>query len=119
MTAHLTIITAERPRRLSKAFGLDRAGNLTKQPGGALVRGAAEVRSFDGLAGLAAILKSLTPTQALVYGVPNTDARTIVTREAFEANGRQGDVTPRTNDAFAWAEGAGVLMLHQTPQRTG
>ena len=115
MTATLSIITAERPARISKAFTLDRDGTLQKHPGGALTRGRVEVRTIEGLADLGAILSTLTPAQALTYGTPATSAAGILTREDFDKAGRPGGWTSRTNDAFRWPDGAGVLMLDHDP----
>lgn len=119
MAASLTIITAINPARLSKGFKLDPEGNLVKLPGGNLVQGKAAVRTIEGLADLAEILISLTPAQALVYGVPIDKAARIMTRRAFAEAGRPDGATTRTNDAFAWPQGAGVLMLDYDPASRG
>ena len=113
--AQLTIITATKPRRLSKGFFLDEAGALQKMPGGNLTEGQTEIRVLETLDDLAAILEGLTPSQALVYGVPMNGAKNIVTREAFAKIGRPEDATTRTNDAFAWPKGAGIMMLDYDP----
>ena len=117
MTAALSIITAASPARLSKAFLLDQDGSLRKHPGGALTRGSVEVREVEGLDDLAAILPTLTPAQALVYGIPPAGASRIVTAKTFEAAGRPDGYTSRTNATFTWSAGAGILMIDHDPDK--
>jgi hypothetical protein len=64
---------------------------------------------------LAAILQSLTPAQALVYGVPINTATRVMTRKAFAEAGQPAGATTRTKDAFQWPQGAGILMLDYDP----
>lgn len=73
MTAQVSIITAERPARIGKAFRLQ-GGALRKEPGGQMTRGKVRSRTIGGLDDLAAILRDLTPAQALAYGVPPAGA---------------------------------------------
>lgn len=114
-TATLSIITAIKPDRLSKAFSLGANGDLLKSPGGNLWQGNVETRELVKLADLATTLQSLTPAQALVYGVPINAATRVLTRKAFAEAGKPDDATTRTNDAFRWPDGAGVLMLDYDP----
>ena len=117
--ATLSIITAIKPSRLSKGFTLGADGDLLKSAGGNLVQGNVETRKVATLVDMAAILQSLTPAQALVYGVPINAAARVMTRKAFaEAGGPEG-VTTRTNDAFRWPAGAGVMMLDYDPTAGG
>lgn len=113
-SADLTIITAQRPARISKGFRLDE-GRLVKLPGGSIVSGNLERSSIDGLSDLASIFQSLTPAQALIYGVPRDAARRVMTRKDFVAAGRPEGATTRTNAAFIWPDGGGVLMLDYDP----
>lgn len=110
----LSVITAERPERISKAFRLV-DGGLDKQPGGNMTRGKVEVHAIGGLDDLAAILASLTPAQALTYGIPPEGASCILDRRAFEEAGRPDGYTTRTKETFRWSDGAGVLMLDHDP----
>ena len=114
MRAQVSIITAERPVRIGKAFRLQ-GGALRKEPGGQMTRGKVEVRTIDGLDDLAAILRDLTPAQALTYGVPPAGASRILTRKVFEEAGRPDGYTTRTNDRFTWPTEGGVLMLDHDP----
>ena len=112
----LTVVTAIQPERLSKGYSLDASGGLNKSPGGHLVEGSVEVRAFAVLSDFAAILQSLTPTQALIYGVPiNRTASRIVTKDSFARLNKPEGVTTRTNEAFAWPQGSGVMMLDYDP----
>lgn len=113
--ARLSVITAIRPARLSKGFTLGAGGDLLKSPGGNLVQGKVETRDPASLADLAAILQSLTPAQALVYGVPINAAARVMTRKAFAEAGKPAGATTRTNDAFQWPQGPGVMMLDYDP----
>lgn len=115
----LSIITAIKPDRLSKGFTLGASGDLLKSPGGNLTQGAIEIKQIDGLTDFAAILKSLTPAQALVYGVPIDGAARLMTRKAFEKAGKPAGATTRTNDAFTWPEGSGVMMMDYDPASGG
>jgi len=112
----LTIVTAIQPARLSKGYSLDASGELKKSPGGRLAEGSVEVRAFAGLCDFAAILQSLTPAQALIYGVPiNRSASRIVTKDAFALLNKPEGVTTRTNETFEWPHGPGVMMLDYDP----
>ena len=120
MTDHatLSIITAIKPTRLSKGYSLGANGDLLKSPGGNLSQGKVETRDLVTLADFAAILQTLTPAQALVYGVPINAAARVMTRKAFADAGKPAGATTRTNDAFAWPQGPGVLMLDYDPAAT-
>lgn len=118
-TATLSIITAIKPTQLSKGFSLGAGGDLLKQAGGNLSQGKVETRELSTLADLGAILQSLTPAQALVYGAPKNAATRVMTRKAFADAGKPQGATTRTNDAFAWPQGAGVMMLDYDPAADG
>lgn len=117
--AKLSIITATKPKRLSKGYSLGAGGDLLKSPGGNLVTGKVEARELADLSDLAATLQELTPAQALVYGVPINPASKIMTRKGFADAGRPEGATTRTNDAFAWPQGPGVMMLDYDPRAGG
>ncbi|MCL1630135.1 hypothetical protein M3N55_15530 [Roseibaca sp. V10] len=112
---NLTIITAIKPKRLSKGFTLGIGGDLLRSQGGNLAQGIVETLKIDSLPDLGNILTSLTPAQALVYGVPINGATRILTRKAFAEAGKPAGATTRTNDAFSWPDGHGVMMLDYDP----
>lgn len=109
---NVTIVTARKPTRLSKAFSIDGSGALTKTNGGVLAEGDIKMEQVNRLLDLSVILAGLDASQALIFGVPvNEAARRIVTKQAFAALGEPDDATPRTNETFHWPTGPGVLML--------
>lgn len=112
---NLTIITAIKPNRLSKGYSLGAGGELLKSSGGNLEQGDVETRTIANLDDLAVILKRLTPAQALVYGIPKNAATTVMTRKAFANAGKPAGATTRTNDAFTWPDGLGVMMADYDP----
>lgn len=112
--APLTVITAEKPARLSKRFTLT-ADGLEKQPGGSLVRGECERSITGGPESLALLLELLEPNQALCYGVPAVGAAPVASRREHEANPRPGEIT-RTRDNFDWPAGPGWLLVDYDPQ---
>ena len=118
-TTRLTVLSAIKPARLSKGYSLDGSGNLVKSAGGNLVEGEIEIQALKTLGDLSKILKSLTPAQALVYGVPINPASKLMTRMAFANAGSPTDATTRTNDAFRWPDGPGVMMLDYDPTAGG
>ena len=73
----LSVITAKKPRYLSKQFTLADNGTLQKHPGGMLAEGMVEVQRLD-LAGFCSLLAALKPNQALCFGVPAHDKALIV-----------------------------------------
>jgi hypothetical protein len=115
-TAKFSVITAAKPNKLSKGFALGVNGNLLTSPGGNLVQGTVETRAVASLAEFAGVLQTLTPSQALIHGVPINGATRVLTRKAFAAMGRPAGATTRTNDAFVWPDGPGVLMLDYDPR---
>ncbi|MBV0892785.1 hypothetical protein KTN05_13110 [Paracoccus sp. Z118] len=112
----VTIVTATRPTILSKRYALNGAGELEKLDGGGkLAEGRIQVREVDGLAGLARLLPTLNSAQALIYGVPRDPGARQITTKNLIAEAPDGTTT-RTNDAFGWPEGPGVMMLDYDPE---
>lgn len=108
-TLQVTRFTARTPERLSKAFRLE-GGALIKESGGQLFDGTAERISVD-LIGFAALLATLTPQQALSYGVSDhATARVVPARKLPAQQGKEPTIA-RDRQHFAWPEGAGVFML--------
>ena len=110
----VTRFTARNPDRLSKAFHLDN-GRLVKESGGQLFDGTAEKISVN-LTEFADLLATLTPRQALAYGVnDHATARVVPARKLPAQQGKEPTIA-RDRQHFAWPEGAGVLMLdYDTP----
>jgi len=118
MDVDLTLITAVKPKRLSKAFKLGSHGELVKIPGGQLVEGEAKRIRTDGARGLAALLKVITPEQALIYGITDHDRVRVVTQKALAGCTGNGvlPIICRTRQFFRWPEGVGVWMLDYDPR---
>ena len=117
--AHLTVLKAKLPVRLSKAFKLLPNGDVEKLAGGQFASGECRVVPILDLNGLADILIRLTPSHALVYGVPINGATKLLSRKMFERAGSPAEATTRTKDAFRYPEGAGVMMLDHDPPKGG
>lgn len=101
-----TVYTATAPARLTKVFGLDAGGSLTKDTAASMAEGVAERAEVADLHELAARLDALTPAQAAGWGVA-AQARVNITTAANEEPG----CIARTREHFAFATGPGVLML--------
>ena len=101
-----TIFTSAAPPRLTKVFGLNAAGELTKQTAAQMTVGTAERAEVGDLHQLAARLAALTPAQAVGWGLAAQPTVNITTA-AREADGSIG----RTREHFAFANGPGILML--------
>lgn len=119
MTARVTRITATRPATLSKSFRRDANGSLVRGGGGVLVEGHAAVRQIAGLPAVGALLTSLGPAEALVYGVPRTGDGPLLSRNVFAARGRPASAITRTREWFQWPKGPGVMMLDYDPEPEG
>lgn len=109
----LTRFTALKPARLSKRFTL--AGDtLVKESGGNLQDGIAERLTVPDLAAFAAILPTLTPKQALGYGINGHDRARVIPKDA-QASGGDLPIISRTREHFAWPQGPGIMMLDYDP----
>lgn len=115
---HFTRFTALKPARLSKRFALA-GGTLIKESGGNLTDGIAERLTVNNPSEFAALLQTLTPRQALSYGVNGHDRARIVAKDATPPAGNDLPVINRTRDHFRWPEGAGLLMLDYDPAPDG
>lgn len=109
-----TRYTAITPKRLSKRF-THIGGALIKEGGGNMTDGIAERLTVASLEEFAALLPTLTPNQALSYGINGHDRARVVVKEAVVNT--QGDlpVIARTRDYFEWSSGPGVMMLDYDP----
>ena len=117
--AQFTVLKAKLPARLSKAFKLLPNGDIEKLAGGQFASGECRVVPISNLNGFADVLIRLTPSHALVYGVPIKDASKLLSRKMFERAGSPAEATTRTKDAFRYPEGAGVMMLDYDPPKVG
>ncbi|MEI6800600.1 MAG: hypothetical protein WCO04_15505, partial [Pseudomonadota bacterium] len=119
LVAQLTVLRAKLPSRLSKAFKLLPNGEIEKLAGGQFASGECRVVPISDLTGFANILMRLTPSHALVYGVPVNGAEKVMSRKAFEQAGRPADATTRTKEAFCYGDAPGLLMLDYDAPKDG
>ena len=116
-----TRFTTRNPARLSKSFTL--VGDvLDKHVGGNMLDGVAERLSVSSIDQFADLLPSLTPKQALSYGVNGHEQARVVTADHLaKARAQGGDlpVIARNRDHFAWPDGPGILMLDYDPPKEG
>lgn len=119
MSDNLAIITAVKPKNLSKSFWLDEQGNLCRDAGGCLIDGTIETVEVKTLHDLAAVIDSLSPSQALTYGVPLKGTTRITAKEAYGFCGCPDGAVPHTKDMFSWPDAPGILMLDCDPPAGG
>jgi hypothetical protein len=107
-----SLITAQTPKRISKAFSLDADGALVKAPGGPLVHGTVQTQHLDTMTAFAALLETLTPAQALCFGVTGRESAVIVPKKDLDAH--PGAIC-RTREHFTWPNGSGLMLLDYDP----
>lgn len=110
-----SLITSHNPPRLSKAFRLE-DGKLVKETGGNMVSGEVEKQTLTVL-DFALLLPTLTPKQALCYGVNGHERASVVTADRLKTIKTTGKVPviARTPEFLHWPEGAGMLLLDYDP----
>ena len=116
MGAQVTVVTAAKPKDLSKGYFL-LEGELRKRPGGVLVKGKAMVIPLpNGLTDLKIVLMELRSPQALIYGVPKEHSSIrLMSSEEWHKEGCPSDAIPRTKEHFEWSDGPGIMMLDYDP----
>jgi hypothetical protein len=109
----LTIFTSEQPTALGKTYSLSKDGTLTKTTAGQMTRGTYQVRSFDTVHDLAAILASLSTAQALSSSLPTPGKAegVVLTEKAVAAGGADVDAVARTKRHFSLPAGQPGVML--------
>lgn len=117
---HFTVFTSTEPERLTKVLSLNRDGTLNKQSSAGMMRGLAQRLQALNLAELAQILETLTPDQAVSWGICQQEHVAIAPeRDAQDAHAGQAVLTEpgapaaisRTRQHFAYPRGPGVMML--------
>ena len=103
-----TTFTSTAPKMLTKVFGLDAAGTLTKTTVANMTAGTAQRTAVADLHELADALAALTSAQAVGWGVATTDTLRISTADREEP---EFDVLARTRRNFAFPKGPSILML--------
>lgn len=103
-----TIYTSTTPKMLTKVFGLDANGKLTKTTAASMIAGKAQRTAVADLHELAGALDALTSAQAVGWGVATTDTLHITTADREKP---AFDALARTRRNFAFSKGPGVMML--------
>ncbi len=112
---NFSLFTAIDPKRLSKAFLLNGL-ELAKRPGGNLSKGTVETKRLR-IAALAEMLPTLTPAQALSYGVCAHESAMVVAKARLDKTNADGPVVARTRDHFGWPAGPGIMMFDYDPEK--
>jgi hypothetical protein len=107
----LTVFTSHQPAALGKTYSLSKDGTLTKTTAGQMTRGTYQVRSFDTVHDLVAILTSLSTAQALSSSLPTSGKAegVVLTEKAVAAGG--ADAVARTKRHFSLPAGQPGFML--------
>ena len=116
MNACLTQFTASIPSRLTKLWRLDENGQPEKISGGQMVEGHAKVVEVANVDEFAALLLTLTSSQALAYGIPPVAEGPVMTRQNWLAAGKPASAVCRTKECMQWADGHGVFLMDYDPE---
>lgn len=104
-----TVITGQKPNRLTKVIGLNRDGSMRKETAAHLSAGTAQRATVDGLAALRDELDSLNSAQAVTWGVTNAQTAQICTDADDDAKAR--GAIARTRENFQFMRAPGLMML--------
>ncbi len=111
-----TKLTAPKP--VTKQLRLSADGKLEKSSTAQRLTTAAIERVTCDAKGFLNALRTVNPTDCFVYGTPkSTAAERIVTVQQHKQDGQPENCIPRTNDAFQWPEGPGIMMLDYDPDQ--
>ena len=117
-----SLITAQKPKILSKSFTLGEDGSLTKISGGQLEEGTAQ-RLVLTLEEHIELLDRARPNHALCYGTftGNSDEALVVTQEKLHSRRQRekGLVIARDRDHFSWPQGPGIFFGDYDAPATG
>ena len=114
----VAVITARNPALVSKHF-LYLNGEVIKRTSAEVYSGQVDIVPVAGLPGFANLLASLGANQCVTYGLPAKAPVELVTEKEWAKLGRPATHIARTKDAFAWADGPGVLMLDYDAPKDG
>lgn len=117
-SAKLTVINSTNPERLTKHYSLQQ-GQLHRAPGGKMYTGRAQVVDVSGLQGLADLLSTLQPNQALCYGTPERAEVDLVSRDAWLKMGKPDSPIARIKQMFFWPSSHAVMMFDYDPRGAG
>lgn len=112
-----TVITAQKPRVLSKSFTLEKDGSLLKHAGGQLAEGTSETRTCT-VKEFATLLEGLSPAQALLFGIAEYQKAIIIPQAAVgKRKASTGSpVIARDREHFRYSSDPGLMMLDYDPE---
>lgn len=105
-----TVITSYAPTRLTKVIGMDDTGKMTKQTAAAMTKGKAQRVVVAGLTELREVLDSLTPANAVTWGI-TSEADTLLCTQGDTDSQERLDALPRSRENFRFAPQPGIMML--------
>ena len=115
----ITQVVSQHPRSISKVFGLDQAGRLTRATSAELTSGRISTKEVANLLAFGDVLVQQQPNQCLIYGVAPNEATELITKEAWLQAGRPAHQIPRTKEQFSWPEGPAIAMLDYDAPKDG
>ena len=116
--ARISRITTTQPSIVTKTFSLT-DGVLHKGTTADVYSGRVDMLDVINLDAFAEVLKRLTHSQCLVYGIATGASLELVTEKVWAQAGRPANQVARTKDAFRWNDGPGILMLDYDPAADG
>ena len=119
MPIKFTQVASQHPRSISKVFGLDQAGRLTRATSAELTSGRISTKEVANLLAFGDVLVQQQPNQCLIYGVAPNEATELITKGAWLQAGRPAHQIPRTKDQFSWPEGPAIAMLDYDAPKDG
>jgi len=101
--------------RLTKRLYLNENNTLAKDGTTHLYSGHAKTVELNDLEAFSTLLDSVESNQCLTYGTPVIPEAKIITKKAWEDNGRPSDSITRSREHFQWPDSPGILMLDYDP----
>ena len=93
---------------LTKRYSINEQGQIESTAIAHMTEGHARICSIDDVTDLDAILRNLTPHQAITCGVPRVGDTALTTRAGAEF---RPNAVARTNEAFDWTTGAALCPV--------
>ena len=119
MQYQFTTLSSINPKIVSKVFSLDANQNLKKEVSARVIEADCLIGGVSNLKEFSDHLQRLSTNQCLIYGIPAGNANKIVTKTAWEKNGRPEGQIPRAAAYFNWPSTGAVLMLdYDAPKNT-
>ena len=107
-----TVVSSTNPEYLTKRFSLSSDNTIQKKSYAFLSEGRVEIKTCANLSEFMTIRQSLASHQALIYGVPRSTKKKIVTQAQLAY---YPESIARTNKFFSFPEGLGLMMFDYDP----